>query len=238
VKKFYKLVSTHKDSGSGLYQIHLDARPVKCPSGTILGTSSEQLAQAIVGEWSAQGDEIIPDTMPLMQILTTQQDRVSKERAAMAASLYKYFDTDLLCYRAPKDDPPGVAEAQSEAWDTWLDWFEKRFGERLHTTDTLVAVKRPKAAHDKARAYIEGLDDAHFTALQLIVSLSGSLVLGLAALEGEIAAQQVFDAAHVEEYLKGKIYNEEFYGPDPLHEKTDAAMIRDLKASEEFLRLL
>jgi hypothetical protein len=57
-------------------------------------------------------------------------------------------------------------------------------------------------------------------------------------LEGEIAAQQVFDAAHVEEYLKGKIYNEEFYGPDPLHEKTDAAMIRDLKASEEFLRLL
>jgi hypothetical protein len=37
--------------------------------------------------------------------------------------------------------------------------------------------------------------------------------------------------------VKGKIYNEEFYGPDPLHEKTDAAMIRDLKAAEEFLTL-
>lgn len=238
MKKFYKFVSTYKDTASGLYQIHLDSKPVKCPSGAVLGAPNKALAEAIMQEWSEQGENIVPDSMPLMQILTTQQDRVAHERTAMEEALLKYFDTDLICYRAPKDDPPGMAEAQSESWDKWIDWFESRFDERLKTTDGLRAVKQPRAAHKKVRTYIEALNDAHFTALQLSVSLSGSLILGLANVNGDIAAQEIFDAAHVEEYFKGKIYNEDFYGPDPLHEQTDAVMIRDLNAVETFLKLL
>lgn len=235
MKKFYKLVSTHQAADG--FEIHLDGRPVKCPSGKSLVASSQSLADSLQAEWAAQEDEIVPDSMPLTQIVTTQIDRVAVEREAMMTHLMKYLDTDLLCYRAG-DDPPGQREAQEKAWNPWLEWFEKHFDISLETTSDLKALSQDKAAHEAVQNYVQGLDDNRFTALQLVVSLSGSIVLGLAFLENAISPQQVFDAAHVEEAFKAEIYNEEFYGADPLQEKKDTAMKRDLEAAAEFLKLL
>ena len=234
MKKFYKLVSTHKEGG--LYQVHLDGRPVKCPSGKALSHPSEKLVQALMGEWAAQGETIDPETMPLTQILTTQIDRVSRERKAMETALFKYLDTDLLCYRAG-DDPPGQREAQETAWNPWLGWFEKRFGETLQTTNDLRALTQLQTAHDTVHIHIQNLQDGVFTILGIITPLSGSLVLGLAFIEGAITPDQVYECAHVEEDFKGKIYNEELYGRAPLEEKKDAAMRRDLEATALFLML-
>ena len=235
MKKFYKLVSPHQEGDH--YHIHLDGRPVKCPSGTVLAAPTKQLADAIVLEWAAQEEEIKPDTMPLTQILTTCIDRVSMERPAMEAALLKYFDTDLICYRAG-DDPPGQREAQEQAWDEWINWFSEHFGETLKTTTEIAAISQDKSAYEKVASYVKLLDDNRFTAFQLVVSASGSLILGLAFAEGDITPQQIFDAAHVEEHFKASIYNEEKYGAAPHEEKKRADMLRDLEASESYMQLL
>lgn len=235
MKRFYKLVSAHKEPEG--WAIHLDGRPVKTPMKAVLLASKEALANELVQEWADQEETIEPETMPLTQILSTQIDRVSAQRAEMSAAICKYLDTDLLCYRA-EAEPPGPAEKQAEIWDPWLAWFEEAFGVRLETTTGLNALKQDEKAHKVVQDYIQGLDDAHFNILQLAVSSSGSLVLGLAFDKQAITPDQVMQAARVEEHLKDEIYNAELHGRDPLQEKKDAAMLRDLQAAETFLKLI
>lgn len=235
MKRFYKNASV--EQAEGLYYIHLDGRAVRCPSGAMLTTPSEALAQELQKEWAAQEENIIPDTMPLTQILTTQIDRVGQERAAMQESLFKYLDTDLLCYRCG-DEPPGQAAAQSTSWDPWLRWFSMRYDADLKTTNDIVALKQSASAHDAVKNNVQYMDDAYFTVIQLVTSLSGSLVLGLAFVEKAISAKAVFDAAHVEEDFKAQIYDRDKYGLDPMEQKKDDAMMRDLEAAEIFLKLL
>ena len=234
MKRFYKLVASKKELGG--FCVCLDSKPVKTPSGVLLLAPTENLADEIVKEWAAQDEIIIPDSMPLTQILTTKIDRVSKEREAMTVAVMKYLDTDLLCYQA--EQPPELVEMQQEIWTPWLGWFEKKFGAALKTTTGLAALAQEESTHQIVLKFITSRTDDEFTALQLVTSLSGSLVLALAFVEGAITPAQVFEAAHVEENHKAKIYNEDFYGLDPLEEKKRAAMKNDLNAAAMFLDLV
>ena len=231
MKKFYKLVS-HRREGQG-YHILLDERPVKAPSGNALYPPTEKLADEIVREWAAQEEEIIPDSMPLTQILTTRQDRVSVERAAMQAAVLKYLDTDLICY--PAAEPEALAQAQEECWAPWRQWFEERFEGALNTTTGLGAITQSPEIHKDVSILVTELDDDVFTALQLVTSLSGSLVLALAFTEGAMQADDVLKAAFVEEDYQGQIYGADKYGEDPMLEKRRADMQRDLSATRLFL---
>lgn len=233
MKRFYKLVSV-RETPQGT-QILLDGKPVKTPSRKDLLAPTPALADAIMQEWARQGAVIDPETMPLTQILNTCLDRVAAEREAMAAALLNYLDTDLLCYRTPH--PPELAARQAAAWDPWLAWFANEFGEKLQTTESLKALRQPSGAHDKAAAHVAALSPEAFTALQVAVPASGSLVLGLALIAGAATAQDLFAAARVEESYKAAIYDEDKYGPDPAQEKKDKAVLRDLEAAEMFLKL-
>lgn len=231
MKRFYKLVSTKKQPEG--YEILLDGKPIKTPSDNSLVVATEELANEIVGEWAGQGEEISPDSMPLTQILSTQIDQVSMEREAMTETLMKYLDTDLLCYRTAQ--PPELVTLQAEAWDPFLTWFEERFGEALQTTTTLQALTQNSEIHQNILGHIKSMGDDAFTVLQLVTSLSGSLVLGLAFVEGAVTPEQVFAAAHVEEHHKAEIYDEKTHGPDPMQAQKQAAMKKDLAAAKKFL---
>lgn len=234
MKRFYKIVTMAKAAGG--FEIHLDGKPVKMPSGAVLCVPNEALATAVMLEWAGQEADIIPDSMPLTQILITGHDRVARERAAMEKAVLGYLDTDLLCYRATL--PAETAKRQAETWNPWLRWFEKEYSLRLLTTENLQAIAQPPQAHVAAREAVGQLDDLKFTVMQMVVSQSGSLVLGLAFTAGVVSPEQVIAAAHVEEGFKAEIYNENVHGIAPNEEKRRAGMLRDLNAAREFLRLL
>jgi chaperone required for assembly of F1-ATPase len=234
MKRFYKMVTSRPHAEGHI--ILLDGKPVKTPARADLVAPSESVARQLVLEWAGQGETILPDTMPLTQLLSTKIDRVLRERPAMTAAVLKYLDTDLVCYRACQ--PPELSRLHAGAWDPALDWFEKKFGEKLETTTALKALVQPPEAHKKVSARVQALDDNEFTILQIVTSLSGSLVLALAFVAGDMGAEQVFAAANVEETYKAGLYKEDIHGPDPMQEKKQAAMQADLKAAENFLALL
>ena len=234
MKRFYKMVSTQK--GDGGYLIMLDGRPVKTALKNELLAKNEALANALVLEWSGQEEEIAADYMPFAQILSTKIDRVSHEREAIQDYLFKYLDTDLLCYRT--DQPPELKTSQEEVWDPYLKWFEDKYGHALETTYGLSALKQPEALHDAVQQDVKAMNDDDFTVLQLIVSACGSIVLGLAAINERASADEIYAAMRIEEHFKAKIYNEEFYGADPAQEAKDKASQEDLKAAMEYLSLI
>jgi len=86
MKRFYKLVSV--DAVRNGFEIQLDGRNIKTPMKNILSAPSRKLADAIMAEWAAQDKEILPDTMPLTQILSTRIDRVSNERHLVCEKIW------------------------------------------------------------------------------------------------------------------------------------------------------
>lgn len=233
MKRIYKLAShTRTDDG---YVLQLDGKGVKTPLGQPLAAANKALADSIVAEWSEQGDEIIPDAMPMTQMLTTALDR-TRERDAITSALLKYLDTDLLCYRTK--EPEELAKRQKEAYDRWLTWFDEHFESPLETTFGLDALKQSEKTHKQIWNYIEALDEYYFSVLQVVTSATGSIVLALAFLEHEANEDEVFAVAELEEIYHSELANEAVHGSDPVQEKRQNAMKRDLAASRRFLELL
>ncbi len=234
MKRFYKLVSVSKaDTG---YSIDLDGKNVKTPLGTHLRAPTKALATLMQAEWSAQKDLIVPDSMPITQIITTALDRVTRDREEIKIQLLAYLDTDMICYRT--EHPELYAQRQSDAWDPWLDWFEKKTGERLKTTTALLALTQSEINNRYVSKYSDDLDLWHFTLFQLLVSTTGSVVLSLAFMDRELDTDTLFTLSHVEDLLKSEIYNEDFYGIDPIQDKKWATTQQDFQAISQILENL
>lgn len=234
MKRFYKLVSV--DAVQNGFEIHLDGRTIKTPMKNILSAPSRKLADKIMTEWAAQEESIRPDTMPITQILSTRIDKVENERSAMEPIILAYLDTDLVCYHADKSDE--LRARQDSIWGVSLNWFAEKYGGALSVTTGLAALKQPQELHDAVRENVLAFDDDHFTILQLVCAMSGSIVLALAFVHGVVDARHVFDATRIEEQYKDELYDAEKYGPDPAQDKKDKAMLRDLIAAEDYLKLI
>lgn len=236
MKRFYKMVTTAPVDGG--YGVFLDGKPVLTPAkrGLKLVAPTKVLAEAIAAEWASQKEAIVPHSMPLTQILSTQIDRVSAERSAMTVALLKYVDTDLVCYRV--EVPEVLKKRQEQYWDPALAWFEKRFGAAMKTTTELKALTQTETVHKAIEHYIGSLTAPAFTVFQLAASAAGSLILAAAFTERQLSADDLFAAIRVEEAYKAELYDEARYGPDPAQSKKDKAVKADLEAAEIFLNLI
>ena len=233
LKRFYTLVSS-KPTDEG-YAIQLDGKNVKTPSGQILAAPTQSLADALIKEWSDQGDQVKPETMPLTQMLNTAIDR-ARDRDDITKQLLKYLDTDLLCYRCK--EPEDIAAAQKELWTPWLTWFDEHFESPLDFTYKLEALKQDEETHKRIWNYIEALDEYYFAVLHIVTSLSGSIVLALAFLEHEATPEDVYKAMNAEEDSRAKIYREDVHGHAPHEEKRRANALAELVAAQIFMDLV
>lgn len=238
MKRFYKDVSTGPDTAGGGFCILLDGRPVRTPNKALLLSPSDALAQAVAQEWARQGEVVMPQSMPLTTLLTTAIDRTIPERGPITLSVLQYLNGDLICYRSPAGVDTGLDAEEDRVWAPWADWFAARYGHRLHTTTDLNALTQSDDAHSDIAAYLNGLDDHRFNVLQVVTSLSGSLVLALAFLEGQLDAQGIYDAALCEEQFFARKHDLSQYGEDPITHKKHAALLADLQACRMYLDYL
>lgn len=233
MKRIYKLAS-HTKTEDG-FVIQLDGKSVKTALGQPLAAPNRTIADAVVKEWASQGEEVVPDLMPMMQMLTTAIDGI-RERDAITKTLLKYLDTDLLCYRVK--EPQELAKRQKEVWDRWLAWFDEHFESPLDVTFGLKALEQDADTHKQIWNYLEALDEYYFTILQIVTSLTGSIVLGLAFIEHEAQPEDIFNAAELEEIYHAEIAGEEVHGADPVQDRRQKVMKRELQSAKMFLDLL
>jgi chaperone required for assembly of F1-ATPase len=226
MKRFYTDVCVTPDFG-----VTLDARPVRTPAKALLTLPNERLALAIADEWRAQGERIVPTSMPLTGLANAAIDRVVPEPEAFAAPLAAYGETDLLCYRA--EEPFDLVARQNQDWNPLLGWVQARYD----VSFTLVRgiIHQPQSADTIARlsAALGARSPWALTPLQPIITITGSLVIGLALSEKAIDADAAFTAAHLDE-----LWQEEQWGADDFALDARAARRRDFDAACRFLSLL
>lgn len=179
------------------WEVALDDRPLRTPGKQALILPTESLARRIAGEWDAQQDLIDPRTMPLTRAANSAIEKVRPQFDGVAAMIADYAGTDLLSYRA--EAPRDLVALQARGWDPILDWAEERYGARLAVTAGVIPVAQDARALARLAQEVSALDAFGLTALHDLVTLPGSLLLGLAVIEGRLGASDAFALSRIDE---------------------------------------
>ena len=212
------------------FAVTVDGKPIRTPSGRQVVAPSREIADAIAAEWQAQQELIDPSTMPMTRfansVITAVVDRVE----AVTDDIAKYFQSDLLFYRA--GHPEALVAREAAHWDPLLFWAAGTLGAHFILAEGIVHVRQPEAAVAAARAALPD-DPWSIAALHVITTLTGSALLALAFLRGVVDQDQVWAAAHVDEDWNG-----ENWGFDVEVAARRAVRLVDFSAAAGILRAL
>lgn len=228
-RRVYKSVSV--EPGPSGFAIALDGKRAMTPAKRPLAVPSAALAEAIAGEWEAQGERIDPGAMPMTRLASIALDLVAPRTSQIIDNIVKYAETDLLCYRA--EEPPELALRQHAAWQPVLDWAAERFGAPLVVTSGIVPLPQPRASLDALQAAVAVRDPWHLAALNLATGALGSLLLTLALAERRIDAEEAFAASVLDES-----FEIERWGEDAEQMRRRQGLREDVAAAARFLALI
>jgi chaperone required for assembly of F1-ATPase len=229
ISKFYKQVSISEQDRA--FVVLLDGKPVKTPGRAVVALPSRQLADAVAQEWREQGEKIDPTAMPLTGLANTAIDHLPAQRDAVVSHIVRFGRSDLLCYRA--NTPAELVARQSDAWDPLLAWAAETHGASLAVGMGVAFIEQPEAVVLALENEVRSRNDFALAALNLAVSLTGSLVLALALAEGHLGADEAFAAATVDE-----VFQAEKWGRDAEADARRARVAAELGGAERFLRFL
>ncbi len=228
VKRFWTAVTVAPDGD--FHAIHLDGRPLRTPARAPLRLPSAALAHAIAAEWETTGHEINPRAMPFTGLANAAIDLAAEDRAGFAARLASYAESDLLCYRA--DWPQPLIERQSQQWEPLLLAVEQRLDSHFHRTTGIVHVAQPEGSLQRVQQLLASYSPFRLAALDPIVTIAGSAVVGLALAEGLASAEQLFAAATLDER-----WQEEQWGADAEATASRESRQAQFMAAARFLEL-
>jgi chaperone required for assembly of F1-ATPase len=229
MKRSYEKAEPFKSADG--HGVGLDGRAIKTPGKRELIVPNWALAAAIAEEWNAQGEEIRPKGMALTRLASTAIDQVATQRQAIIEQTANYAGTDLVCYRATH--PPALAARQQAVWQPLIDWAVLRYDAPLVIATGVIPKSQPAASLRAFAAAIAEQDDFVLTALQVATAASGSLVIGLALIEGQLDAQEAFTASQLDE-----TFQIEAWGEDAEQSERRRALAADITAAARFVSLL
>jgi len=227
VKRFYKTVTV--DQTPDGFRFLLDGKPVRTPARQPLLLPTYALADAVAEEWRAQEDEMQPAIMPLTRLVNTVLDGVRATREEVISAILRFGENDLLSYRA---EAPVALVARQLQWDEYLDWLSDRHGARLAVTSGIQHVAQPAETLAALRRAIAAQSDFNLAALHVLASVTGSLVLGLAVLDGRLASADAFTLSRLDE-----AHQAEQWGSDREAEERAGRLAAEMHHAAELVRL-
>jgi len=227
-KRFYAKAGAIE--GKDGFAITLDDRPIRTPSGRQVVVPVREIADAVVAEWEAQLEFIEPLTMPLTRFANSVVDAVVDRVEAVTDDVAKYFQSDLLFYRA--GHPEALVAREAAHWDPVVFWAADTLGAHFILAEGIVHVRQPDSAIAAARAALPK-DPWSIAALHVITTLTGSALLALALKQGVVDPDQAWAAAHVDED-----WNSEKWGVDEEVATRRAARLVDFRAAVRILKAL
>lgn len=232
LRRFYRevaLVPVTGTDGRG-HGIALDGRALRTPMGAALRLPTRALAEAVAAEWQAQGEKVVPASMPMTRLANSAIDRVMPRRAAVIEDIVAYGRADLLCHRA--EMPRALAERQAAAWEPLLAWMAARFGARLCVTAGVMPLDQAEEDLAALRAAVAAHDAFALAGLHQATILTGSVVLALALAEDRLTLDQTWTAARIDEDFQIAQW-----GEDAEAAARAARMRAELGHADRFMRL-
>jgi chaperone required for assembly of F1-ATPase len=233
-RRFYEQVTVSE--GEGGFGLVLDGRPVLTPAQRALAAPTSPLADMLAGEWRGQREYIDPSSMPLTKLANSIIDGVADAVPEVAAEVEKYLASDLVFYRA--EAPQGLVRSQEMAWDPLLAWARHMLGADFRAGAGVVHLSQPQEALAAVAAIIprnngSASDIWRLGATHSVTTLTGSALIALALLAGQLSVADAWAAAHVDED-----WNMAQWGRDELALERRAYREAEMQAAARVLELL
>lgn len=195
LKRFWKVAEAAE--GAGGWSVLLDGRPPRTPAGAPLTLPNAETARLVAQEWAAQGEFLLPGTMPATRLASTAIDRVSQVREAVADEVAAFAGSDLLCYLA--EDPASLVEQQAREWAPWRAWAAVELGVHLEPVEGVIHRAQDPTAVARVRELALRLDDFALTGLASAAPLLGSAVLAFALQRQALPGEAAFELSRLDE---------------------------------------
>lgn len=198
-KRFYKNVSISEsfisaDSGEKKtvkYEINLDKRKLKTPSGKLFQVDNEILANLISQEWHSQDKAIRLNLMHLTTLANTCQDNpfnlTSKQ---IIDKMKEYLITDTILYRELDNAP--LLKLQEENWTPLVNWMNERFPNLnlkiKENLDLVVDGYQKDLNLTESERYLNSFNFNSLVAINFMCETLKSVILTMALLNGKISS--------------------------------------------------
>jgi len=205
-KRFYDSVSI-ASGGPNSFEILLDGKKLKTPSGNVLSVPNHSLAVAVATEWDSQLENVSPASMHLTSLCCTACDNPNrKTKVDLAQDFLQYIEADTLCYRV---ESPSETDAyylsksemvalQEGLWDPLLEWFCCTYDVSITSTQSIIGPTVPEATIDKMTQHmISQSQEALFGFVFAVESLK-SVVLALAVMDGRVGVEEAVNLSRLE----------------------------------------
>jgi chaperone required for assembly of F1-ATPase len=232
VKRFWDIATVHATEAG--FEILLDGRRMRLPSGTPLLVTAPRLADAIAEEWQAagggKGGEMTFVDTPLTRLAGTAIERIAPDPAPTIDAVARYGETDLLCYRA--ETPQALVQRQHLLWAPWLDWAAVTLDAPLRVTTGVGYVRQHQDSITALHRGVAAQTPDALAALGIAVPALGSLVLGLALAAGEMDGETAFTLGALDE-----LFQAEQWGGDDEAVHRRAGIRADILLAERYIVL-
>ena len=194
----------------GGWQVMLDGRGVKTQGGRAQIVPTRALAERLAGEWAAQGEELVPATLPMRDMTDYAVDMVEADPDVAIDAILPYGDTDTLCYRADPDEP--LHTHQQAVWEPLLTAFEAAHGITLVRVSGVLHRPQPADTLAVLQGRLLTLAPFALAGVEAMAKLAASLVTALAALDarGEDEPRALWQAVCLEEEWQADLWGRDW----------------------------
>ncbi len=227
-KRFWTDVAVVEWGGG--YSVALDGRQIKTPAKQDFIAPTRALGEAVAQEWREQGERMNPKAMPQTRYVNSVIDGIAPQRAAVVGTVAAYGGSDLLCYRA--EHPEELIARQAERWDPMLTWAVETYNAPLILTAGIMPVSQPEPSLKRLAAAVDAHNDFALAGLHDLVSISGSLVLGLAVSAGRLDSAAALSLSRLDDD-----WQIEQWGADEEATETAAKKAADFGEAERLINL-
>nr|CAX69777.1 putative ATP synthase mitochondrial F1 complex assembly factor 2 [Schistosoma japonicum] len=200
-KKFYKNVtifqSSHENYEQPVFQILLDQRKLRTPTGIHFHVPNEALAVAVAHEWDSQDSTIKRYTMPLTTLCNRALDTPADQHDILVGAIMQYADSDTICFRC--QEPDDLVTVQSAAWDPIIEWVRQRHQIKPVITYSMTSLaKLSPLDKEKLIGYLNSYNIWGLSGIKSCVENLKSVYLTLAMLDGFCSAARAVELSQIE----------------------------------------
>ncbi|OQR76553.1 ATP synthase mitochondrial F1 complex assembly factor 2-like [Tropilaelaps mercedesae] len=196
-KRFYKNVSVVQAVKG--WEINLDNRKLKTPTGKPLLIASEALATAVATEWSIQTDVVERHSMHLTALCNTAQDNPHKKTAEqLCEEIIEFLENDSLLFRVPRNEQRELYELQSSKWDPIVEWFCDKHQIILKPSEDVLSPGIDPVTVLTVYKYLFSYQRTALFGFQFGVECLKSLILTQAAVDRRLTVQEAVELSRLE----------------------------------------